>query len=234
MGAGAKVQVALTVSNEFGSSYSEGIGNAVAMAVAMRPTIRGFPVQVEHGRGPYVPRSVGRCGDRRARRRQLPERRGHRPVLLFRGALLVACLRACGDRHDLRAPPPPTISPALAPTVFDRVVMDGPAGSSAHTWFTTVVGLPSVTGWTQYHAAFPPSAPTSEFDAFYFDAATLLLDRLQEVSRLMDGNPVIDREELAKAVRRTTDFAGVTCTIRLEPATGNRVDDAASLARCAG
>jgi hypothetical protein len=62
----------------------------------------------------------------------------------------------------------------------------------------------------------------------------LLLDRLQQVSKIKDGNLVIDRKELAKAVRKTTDFPGVTCTVTLHPATGNRVDDPAALAGCAG
>ena len=78
----------------------------------------------------------------------------------------------------------------------------------------------------------PVSGPTSNFDSLYFDAATLLLDRLQQVSKIKDGNLVIDRKELAKAVRRTTDFPGVTCTITLDPKTGNRINDPASLAGC--
>ena len=38
---GKKVQIAVPVSGEFGAGYLEGIGNAVAMAVAMHPTVRG-------------------------------------------------------------------------------------------------------------------------------------------------------------------------------------------------
>ena len=49
-----------------------------------------------------------------------------------------------------------------------------------------------------------------------------------------DGNLVIERKALAKAVRSTTDFDGVTCTITLDAASGNRLDDQASLARCGG
>jgi len=49
----------------------------------------------------------------------------------------------------------------------------------------------------------------------------------------MNGNLVINRAALASAVRKTTKFQGVTCTITLDPLTGNRVNDAAALARCA-
>jgi hypothetical protein len=45
---------------------------------------------------------------------------------------------------------------------------------------------------------------------------------------------VIDRAALAAAVRSTRHFQGVTCTVTLDPATGNRVDDPEALARCAG
>ena len=123
--------------------------------------------------------------------------------------------------------------PAFAPTVFNRTLVEQESGKPS-VWFNTVSGLPSVKRWTEYHAAFPPAAATSEYDAFYFDAATLLLDRLQQVSTIKDGNLVIDRKELAKAVRQTTEFPGVTCTISFDPATGNRINDPASLARCAG
>jgi hypothetical protein len=44
---------------------------------------------------------------------------------------------------------------------------------------------------------------------------------------------VIDRAALAKAIRDTTDFRGVTCTVTLDSLTGNRLDDQAALKRCA-
>ena len=57
---------------------------------------------------------------------------------------------------------------------------------------------------------------------------------VERVSKIEDGNLVIDRKELAAAVRKTTEFPGVTCTITLDPKTGNRSNDPVSLARCAG
>jgi hypothetical protein len=47
------------------------------------------------------------------------------------------------------------------------------------------------------------------------------------------GNLVVNRAALARAVRTTTNYRGVSCTITLDPATGNRVNDPIALSRCA-
>jgi len=44
---------------------------------------------------------------------------------------------------------------------------------------------------------------------------------------------VIGRTALAHAVRTTNGYAGVSCTITLDRATGNCVDDPQALAKCA-
>ena len=75
--------------------------------------------------------------------------------------------------------------------------------------------------------ALPPA-----FSDLNFDAAALLLGDLQRVSKIVNGNLVINRAALASAVRATTNFQGVSCTITLDPATGNRISDPASLSRC--
>ena len=61
-----------------------------------------------------------------------------------------------------------------------------------------------------------------------------MLTDLQKVARInAAGQLVIGRTALARAVRTTTGFQGVSCTITLDPATGNRVDDPQALAKCA-
>ena len=75
-------------------------------------------------------------------------------------------------------------------------------------------------------------APTG-FADLYFDATRLLLARLEQTARNVKGSLVIDRLALARAVRHTRHFPGVTCSIALDPATGFRIDDQAALARCA-
>jgi hypothetical protein len=38
---------------------------------------------------------------------------------------------------------------------------------------------------------------------------------------------------VARAVRTTAAYPGVTCTVTLDPATGNRIDDPNAIANCA-
>jgi ABC-type branched-subunit amino acid transport system substrate-binding protein len=62
----------------------------------------------------------------------------------------------------------------------------------------------------------------------------LLIRDLQAASRFdASGDLVINRAALAQAVRNTTNYQGVTCTIALDPTTGLRINDPAALARCA-
>jgi hypothetical protein len=94
--------------------------------------------------------------------------------------------------------------------------------------------LPSDLAWQREYVTEFGSSPQG-FADLYFDAASLLLRRLRQVSRVdAVGDLVIGRDALAGAVRNTTHFPGVSCTIALDPATGNRVNDPAALARCAG
>jgi hypothetical protein len=46
------------------------------------------------------------------------------------------------------------------------------------------------------------------------------------------GDLVVSRATLAPAVRTTTAYPGVTCTVTIDPATGNRVDDPNAIANC--
>jgi len=71
------------------------------------------------------------------------------------------------------------------------------------------------------------------FTALYFNAANLLINRLTRTAIVTDGNLVIDRAVLAQSVRATTRFHGASCTVTLDPTTGNRVNDPAALSRCA-
>ena len=79
-----------------------------------------------------------------------------------------------------------------------------------------------------------PATTTDPFDALYFDATSLLLERLQQVSVVVGGSLVVDRRALALAVRSTRSYPGVSCTVTLDLATGNRLNDPKSLAGCAG
>jgi len=121
--------------------------------------------------------------------------------------------------------------PSAAHTVFDRTTVND---DKVDAWYAVISQLPSDLAWQQAYTARFGTAP-SEYADLYYDAANLLIGDLERTSRI-DGsnNLIIDRAALAHAVRTTTDYQGVSCTITLDPATGDRLDDPAALSRCAG
>src|SRR5262249_26874312 len=100
-------------------------------------------------------------------------------------------------------------------------------------WYATISTLPSDVAWRQAYRLRFGSAP-SEFADLYYDAAGLLVRDLQRVSTI-DANHdlVIQRGSLANAVRSTTNYQGVSCTVSIDASTGDRINDPTALTRCA-
>ena len=122
-----------------------------------------------------------------------------------------------------------TCLPAVGPAVFNATTISDPGWDA---WYAQVKTLPGDRLWQQLYQFEFGVAPT-DFADLYFDATRLLLSRLDQTATVVNGRLVIDRAALASAVRHTTRFPGITCTIALDPATGFRVNDQAALARCA-
>jgi ABC-type branched-subunit amino acid transport system substrate-binding protein len=120
--------------------------------------------------------------------------------------------------------------PTLGPTIFNRTAVSD--GDGFADWYARVTALPTDVAWREAYAA-EFGQPPAVFADLYYDATLLLLRKLQEVGTLDRGSLVVDRAALAAAVRDTVGFRGVSCTITLDPATGNRLNDAAALDRCA-
>jgi hypothetical protein len=109
----------------------------------------------------------------------------------------------------------------FGPGVFNRVI---PADPIFDGWDVWVSGLPSVQSW---EADFETTAghPPMVFAKYSYDAAMLLLTRLDQVSSVDGGgNLVIYRYALANAVRITDGLQGITGKITLDPF-GTRVSD---------
>lgn len=227
---GQPVEIAFAVDQSgFAADFAESLTNAVQMAVEAHPAIRGFPIQVNLVDAP--------CGDVAAGLAAAASIVAHAENVgvlghvcslgfdaalpLYEAAGLVT-ITGSASRDDL---------PAFGPTVFNRtIVRDGDGGVA---WYEAVSLLPSVAAWREAYEARFGSAPTALAD-LYYDAASLLIRNLQKVSRMAGGKLlVIDRAALAEAVRGTVKYQGVTCTVTFDPATGNRLNDAAALARCA-
>lgn len=232
---GQPVQLAFTVDttqDQIFADFSESAGNAIQMAIEQHPTIRGFPIQVNSvetlcGGGDNTAPATAIVGNV-----QNTAVLGHFCSGGFESALPiyeaagVVTISGSATRSSL---------PTLGPTVLNRTtVSETEDDPEVANWTAQVAALPSVLAWEQeYEAKFGEAPFLEPLAALYFDAASLLLKRLQQVSRIFHGNLVIDRAALAQAVRGTTKYQGVTCKITLDASTGNRSDDQAALARCA-
>lgn len=127
---------------------------------------------------------------------------------------------------------PSSVLSAEGPTVFNRTVIQDP--EFEEEWAGIVETLPTVIAWqADFQARFPHELPPefAVFLPFYYDATSLLLTRIREVASVHRGNLVIDRDELADAVRDTEDFLGVTCLITLDEF-GTRISDLDQLTPC--
>jgi hypothetical protein len=73
-----------------------------------------------------------------------------------------------------------------------------------------------------------------DYADLYYDATRVLIRKLEATAFVnAQGNLVINRALLASAVRHTTSLNGITCTITIDPKTGNRVNDPHALTQCA-
>jgi ABC-type branched-subunit amino acid transport system substrate-binding protein len=221
------------------STYTASIKNAIGMAVKITPKIHGFPVHLSMRNAP--------CGTDMATiaantevaaaivKTDVVAVVGHfcswgfgavgPPLQGCRGPVATSALALYqqagivtinGSTTDQCLPP-------VGPTVFNRTALADPKFDA---WYAWVWDLPSDRAWrSSYAAQFGAQPPMFGFADLYYDATRVLLAQLVKVSRVSQGNLVIDRAALAAAVRHTTGFPGVTCTVTFDPATGNRVDD---------
>jgi ABC-type branched-subunit amino acid transport system substrate-binding protein len=235
-GQNVEIAVALDRSTGVGAPLTPSIVNAIQLATQLIPTIRGFRVQLDPYDAP--------CGGDEAVAQDAAVAQsvvanpqtvaviGHECSYAFSGGAVLDQNGVCQTPTTpnalaiYEAAEIPTINgsttspclPADGPTVFDRTVVDD---TGFDAWYAGVQILPSDRLWTAiYTLVF--GAPPTEFADLYFDATTLLLARIDQVSHLSKGKLVIDRVALAQAIRQTTGFPGVTGSITLDPTTGNR------------
>jgi ABC-type branched-subunit amino acid transport system substrate-binding protein len=231
-----EIAVVLDRGSGVGAPLTPSIANAIQLAIQLFHPIRGFRVQLDPYNAP--------CGDDEAVAPNVSVAQsvianpqtvaviGHECSYSFSGGAELddngVCLTPTSPNAlaIYEAAGMPTINgsttspclPADGPTVFNRTAAADPGFD---TWYASVKGLPSDESWTAlYTLEF--GAPPGDYADLYFDATTLLLERIFQVSRVSASSLVIDRAALAQAIRDTTDFPGVTGSITLDPATGNR------------
>lgn len=224
---GQPVQIAFANDlSGFAQDFGVSFANAIQMALEAHPKIRGFDVQLNTVDAP--------CGDPAADIAAAvaisanPENVGVLgQVCSFGFEAALPIYEAAGLAVISGSASRPGLS-TFGPSVFNRTIVDDDGFAD---WFPRVDVLPSVVAWRQAYETRFGVAPLP-FAELYFDAAQLLLRRVHQVSRKVHGNLVIDRSEVARAVRRTVDFKGVTCSITLDPSTGDRVSNLAALDHC--
>lgn len=208
------------------ADFSQSFANAITMAIERRPTIHGHPIAVN-----AVETSC--AGDNSSSAAVIVANHQNTAVIgNFCSGGFASALPIYESAGVVAISGSATVDnlPALGPHVFNRTVVS--EGDGFDAWYTTVSVLPSDVAWQQAYQSRFGKAPMPYAD-LYYDAASLLIDELQRVSRISQGTLTINRAKLARAIRGTTRFHGVSCTITLDPASGNRVNDPSALARCA-
>jgi ABC-type branched-subunit amino acid transport system substrate-binding protein len=227
---GQPVHIAFVASSDF-PAFTHDIRNGIQMAVEHHPMIRGHSIQLNESDPPCFSGPDPAAANAAVANRIVSDpqnaavigqfcSQGFAPALPIYEAAGVVTISGSATAAFL---------PSLGADVFNRTAVEDP---NFDAWYARVITLPSDLAFQQDYQSEFGAAPLV-FTDLYFDAASLLLRDLQQVTRIVNGNLVIDRAALATAVRNTTNFQGVTCTIMLDPSTGNRVDDPAALARCA-
>ncbi|HEV8103169.1 MAG TPA: hypothetical protein VGP69_05480 [Gaiellaceae bacterium] len=226
---GLPVQIAFAGSSDF-PDFTQDFRNGIQMAIEQHPMIKGFPITINESDPACFSGDV--AGANAAAATAIVSNPENSAVLgnvcsvglesalpIYENADLVTISGSATDAS----------LPSLGPHVFNRTAVADP---NFDAWYGLVTALPSDLAFQQaYQTEF--GAPTLAFTDLNFDATSLLLGDLQKVSKIVNGNLVIDQAALASAVRNTTNYQGVTCSITLDPSTGNRVNDPASLGRCA-
>jgi ABC-type branched-subunit amino acid transport system substrate-binding protein len=228
---GQPLQIAFV--NDSGSGFSTSLANAVQMAVEGHPSVRGFPIEINPVNAQTCgnPANAGAVATAAASSvtANLQNVAVLGQVCSFGFAQALAIYEQAGVVTISGSATNPTL-PSAAPTVFDRTTVDD---NGFDLWYATVATLPSDVAWRQAYSQEFGSAP-ADFADLYYDAAGLLIRELDRVSRIDGGhNLVISRDDLAAAVRSTTSYRGVSCTIAIDASTGNRIDDPVALSRCA-
>ena len=228
---GQPVQIVLA--NDPGFAAAGSVTNAVQMAVAKQPTVRGFPIRINIVNAPTCGNPPNAAALARATAYRITANLQNVGVLGqicsagFAGALPVY---QNADVVVVSGSATNGALPAAARTVFDRTVV---GDNALDAWYALVSQLPSDLAWRQAYAD-EFGGPPGDYADLYYDAAGLLISDLQKVSRVnAAGQLVVGRAALARAVRTTAGYPGVSCSITLDPTTGNRRDEPDALGSCA-
>ena len=221
-----QIAVALPLTNPRLAPLAQGALNAVQLAVEKHRLIRGFPIQLNVFDDPCFPLASRAIAAEIVANPQNVAVIGHFCSPGYAAALPVY---ESADVVTISGSATNPFLPLAGPNVFNSVVVKFP---ESETWGPQVEMLPSDIFFREHTYAHEYGSPAPLFADFYDDAASVLFDQIADTATLDGGNLVVDRTALAQAVRSTTAFKGFTCDVTIG-SDGFRVDDPASLAKCA-
>jgi ABC-type branched-subunit amino acid transport system substrate-binding protein len=101
-------------------------------------------------------------------------------------------------------------TPNFGQSVSNRVTLNDYYYENSNHWLPIVQAMPSVQAWNvRYQDRF--GNEPADYAVLNYDATILLLKRIAQISQLRpDGSLLINRAELASAVRSTDNYEGVT------------------------
>ena len=178
---GRPVHVVFVGSSDY-PSYTKSFRNALEMAIEAHPTVRGFPIQVDEYDPPCFGGSDPEAANVAAATTIAVDTRnvvvigqvcsnGFRAALPVYERAGIATISGSATSADL---------PTYGPTVFNRTTVPDPAPES---WYPLVQSLASDLEFQEDYRAEFGSSPM-EFSDLYYDAASLLLRRLGQTSRV--------------------------------------------------
>jgi len=228
---GQAIQIAFA--DDSGSGFATSLTNAIGMAVGNHPSVDGFPIRVNSvdvrtcGNPPGTVAAAATGAYRITSNLQNVAVLGQVCSHGFAQALKI--YETAGVVVITGSATNPAL-PAAGPDVFNRTTVDD---NTFDNWYATISQLPVDLVWRQqYTDRF--GTPPSDFADLYYDAAGIVIDDIAAVSQVdSKGELLVNRAALAAAVRNTSGYPGVTCSVTID-SSGNRTDDGAALNACAG
>jgi ABC-type branched-subunit amino acid transport system substrate-binding protein len=229
---GQPIQIAFAADSGFDGSAS--LANAIRMAVDGHPSVLGFPIRINIVNAPTCsspPNTVSAATTAAYRITANLQNVAVLGQVCSHGFAQALAIYQKADMVVVSGSATNTALPAAGPTVFNRTIVDD---NRVDDWYPVISQLPVDLAWRlDYTSRF--GSPPSDFADLYYDAAAVVIDDIAVASHVdAKGDLIINRATLAKAVRTTTAYPGVTCSVTLDPATGDRVDDAAAISTCTG
>src|SRR5262249_3827260 len=228
---GQPIQIAFAADSGFDGTAS--LADAIQMAVDNHGGVLGFPIRIDAVNAPTcgIPPNAVSAATSAAYKitANLQNVAVLGQVCSFGFAQALPIYQKAGMAVVSGSATNPSM-PAAGPTVFNRTIVDD---NRLNEWYPVISQLPVDLAWRlDYTVKF--RAPPSDYADLYYDAASIVLDDIAGASQVdAKGELIVNRAALASAVRNTSGYPGVTCSVTIDSA-GDRTDDEAAISACAG